>query len=131
MVKAKPAGNGGETRSSFGTISSTTMRPPLFSAAAVFRSKDTLVSRSKWCRKLVRSDVIAAAVLHFECVARNRPVSVGHAHCFGVFGRDGEDRRPVDGRDLGCRVALRDRDPEDSMAGSDVQHAKRTGGLNG
>ena len=72
-------------------------------------------------------DVVAGSVLHFERVARNRAVPVGDAHRGGVFGCDGEHGRPVDGRDLGRRISLRDRDSEDPVAGRDIQYAKWTG----
>ena len=74
-------------------------------------------------------DVEPGAVLDRERVAAQPAMTGADTRQGRILGGHREDRRPVESDDLGRRIALGNGDAEDPVAGGDVQHADRTGGL--
>ena len=71
--------------------------------------------------------VVRAAVVHFKGTAGEHVVALMHAGLLCVFERHAKNRRPIKPGHMRLWILFGDFDSEESMAGSDVEHAHRAG----
>lgn len=72
-----------------------------------------------------QDQIVRPAIVHIKGAARQLE-AVGNAGQAGILFGHRQHVRPVDGHHPGLPILLRHRDPEQTMAGGDVEHLHRT-----
>jgi hypothetical protein len=132
ITRLKAAAGAGETRSALGTNSSVTARPPGARARRTLARSRSQAAGSKWWRKIGEErHVVPLPPLHVEGAARDDAVARRHAGRGRIVASHLQHSRPVHRGDLGAGMSAGEGDPEETVPGRDVEHAKGPAGLRG